>query len=314
MRFFRYLTLLGLLFSLVLGGRVWGAPADVQVFREAYLQGMGDARGYHLELMFNGPSFQSNTIADGQLWKNGAAVADGKISWDYTDLPSGQTRHVELPFYAERSGGVVVMYGQRDGLWQKEDILEGFSWLFDAISSEDVATRQAYAATVTDVQSEEAGSGQQRLLITFDGKALSEVKDVTARERLSALSEADRNDALSTIRYLNAALAENNPRCTWMFDGETGETVMVTADLTQIMRSYAKAVLRDSYEGRISLSREETELLASIGYYYNLQFYLHRKKTSAKHILIPPAVRNGAPEGELLAGVNEEIISALKKD
>lgn len=313
MRFPKLFAMLMAVICLTISGRALAADADMQDFRNVYLQDMNDAKGYHLELMFNGPTFQANVIADGQLWKNGAATAKGKISWDYTDLAAGQTKQSEMPFYAERAGNVVVLYGQRDGLWQKENILESFSWLLDAVSSDDRDTKMKYAATVTDVQSEDAGNGHQRMQLTFDGQALSEVEDKAIRERIATMSESDQKDAMASVRYLNAALAENTPKCIWTIDRNTGETVMVTADLTDVMRSYAKAVLQDSYQGKIFLSKEETDMLASIGYYYNLQLYLVRNNTSAKQAIIPANIKNRAQESNLFADINGEIVSALKK-
>lgn len=231
----------------------------------------------------------------------------------YTDLAAGQTIQREMPFYAERAGNVVVLYGKRNGLWQRENILESFFWLLDAVSSDDKDTKSKYAATVMDVRSEDADNGHQRMQLFFDGKALAAVEDKAVRERISTMNEADRNDAMASVRYLNAALAESTPKCTWTIDQKTGETVMVTADLTEIMRNYAKAVLQDSYQGRISLSQDETDLLASIGYYYNLQLYLTRNNNSASHAVIPANIRNSAQESNLFADINNEIISAVKK-
>lgn len=313
MKFFKVFALLLSVFCLTVGGRAMAAQADMQAFQNAYLQGTTDAKGYHLELTFQGPTFQSNVIADGQLWKDGSAVAEGKLDWSYTDLAAGQTQQSEMPFYAERTGYVVTLYGQRNGAWLRENILEGFSWLLDAVGSEDRDTKSQYAATVTDVQIEDLGNGQQRMQITFDGKALSAVKDKAIRDRIATMGEADRQDALASVRYLNAALAQSNPKCTWTIDKNTGRTVIVTADLTEVMRNYAKAVLQDSYQSKISLTQEETDFLASIGYYYNLQAYLVRKDASAKQVVIPAAVKNSASESNIFADMQKEITSAVKK-
>ena len=168
MRFFKIFAMLIGFICLAASSRAMASEADMQAFRDVYLQNMSEAKGYHLELMFNGPTLQSNVIADGQLWKNGAAVAEGRMSWDYTDLVAGQTKRTEMPFYAERSGNVVVLYGNRSGQWQRENILGNLSWILDAISSEDKDTRMKYAATVTDVKATDIGNGQQRMQITFD--------------------------------------------------------------------------------------------------------------------------------------------------
>lgn len=313
MKFFAVFTLLAAVLGLTFGGRAWAAEADMQAFRGAYLQDVNESKGFHLELMFSGPTFQSNVISDGQMWQDGSAVADGKLSWSYTNLAAEQTQQYEMPFYAERSGNVVVFYGKRGNVWQKENILGGFSWLIDAVTSDDRDTKLKYAATVTDVQREDAGNGQLRMQLTFDGKALSEVRDKAVRDRIATMSEADQKDALATVHYLNAALAESNLKCAWTVDAKTGKTAVVTADLTDVMRNYAKAVLQDSYQGKISLSQEETDLLASIGYYYTLQVYLVKNDGSAKHAVIPAAVKNSAQEANIFADVNSEVVSAIKK-
>ena len=166
---------------------------------------------------------------------------------------------------------------------------------------------------MTDVQTTELGNGQQRMQITFNGKALSAVKDKAVRAKISAMNEADGKAALQSVGYLNAALAENNPRCVWTIDKKTGKTTMLTADLTEIMRSYAKAMLQDSYQSKITLTDEEKEFLASIGYYYNLQVYLTQESKSADRAVIPATVKNTAQDAYIFADIKNEIISAVKK-
>ena len=60
-------------------------------------------------------------------------------------------------------------------------------------------------------------------------------------------------------------------------------------------------------------AQEEVDMLASIGYYYNLQLYLVRNKESAKQVVIPTNVKNRAQEGNLFGDINSEVVSALKK-
>ena len=312
MRFFKMLAVMAAIFCLSVSGKAFAAETDMQAFRDAYLQDMNDATGYHLELMFHGPTFQSNAIADGLLGKDGSATMAGKLSWSYTNMANGQTQKQEMPFYVERSHDAATLYGQRGGMWQRENILGGLSWILDAVSSEDRDTKMQYAATVTDVKTTEVGNGQQRMQITFDGKALSAVQDKAVRDRIAAMGEADSKAAMASLRYLNAALAESNPQCVWTMDRNTGKTVMVTADLTEIMRSYAKAMLQDSYQGNITLTEEETQFLASLGYYYHLQLYLAQEGKSATRAVIPAAVKSNAKESHIFADIEGEIISAVK--
>ena len=313
MRFFKTLVLSTMIFCLFVGSTAFAAEADVQNFRDAYLQDLSDAKGYHLELMFHSPNFQSNTIVDGLLGKDGSSAITGKFSWSYTDMNTGNTQQQEMPFYAERFGDTATLYGQRRGVWQKENILGNLSWILDAISSEDKDTKIQYASTVKDVKTTVAGNDRQSMQITFDGKALSAVKDKAVRNRIAAMNEADGKAALASVAYLNAALAESNPKCVWTIDKNTGKTVMLTADLTEVMRSYAKAVLQDSYQGKITLTEEETQFLASIGYYCNLQIYLTPNDKSAGRAVIPDAVKSDAKAGNIFADIKSEIISAVKK-
>ena len=313
MRFFKLFVVITAIFCLSVSGRAFAAETDMQNFRDAYLKDLGDATGYHVELMFQGPSFHSNTIADGLLGKDGYAAMTGKLSWSYTDTASGQTKQQEMPFYAERSSEATILYGKRGDVWQRENILGSLAWILDIINSEDKDTKLQYAATVTDVQTTELGNGQQRMQITFNGKALSAVKDKAVRAKISAMNEADGKAALQSVGYLNAALAENNPRCVWTIDKKTGKTTMLTADLTEIMRSYAKAMLQDSYQSKITLTDEEKEFLASIGYYYNLQVYLTQESKSADRAVIPATVKNTAQDAYIFADIKNEIISAVKK-
>ena len=313
MKFIKMIAVLLSIFCLTVSGRAFASEADMQAFRDTFLRGMSGADGYHLELMFHGPTFQSNAIADGLLWKNGSAVMEGKLNWGYTELATGQTQQNEMPFYAERSGDVITLYGNRKDTWQRENILGSLSWILDAISSDDMDRKTKYAAAVTDVKVTDAGNNRQDMQITFDGKALSVLQDKAVRDRIANMSEADGKAAMASVRYLNAALAERDPQCVWQVDRETGKTSMVTADLTEIMRNYAKAVLQDSYQGKIALSQEDVDFLASIGYYYNLQLYLMRDTKVAKQVVIPAAVKNGAVESNIFADIENQIISVVKK-
>jgi len=313
MKLFKLLAVITAIFCLSVSGRALAAETDMQDFRNVYLPGLNEANGYHFELMFHGPTFQSNTIADGLLGKDGSAVVAGKLSWSYTDLDSGQTKQQEMPFYAERSNDVATLYAKHEGVWQRESILGSLAWILDGIASEDKDTKLQYAATVTDVKMTDIGNGQQRMQITLDGKALSAVRDKAIRDRIASMDEAGGKAALASVGYLNAALAENNPQCVWTIDKNTGKTIMLTADLTGIMRSYAKAMLQDSYQGNITLTEEETQFLASLGYYYNLQLYLKRDDKSGKRAIIPAAVKRNAQESNIFADIEREIVSAVKK-
>ena len=114
------------------------------------------------------------------------------------------------------------------------------------------------------------------------------------------------------LRYINAALADTNPQITWTVEKKTGKTVIVAANLTDIMRSYAKAVLQDSYQGNISLPPQETEFLAALGYYYELQLYL-TSSDAKTDVNIPANVKQNAKASNLFNDIEAEVISVVQK-
>ena len=313
MKLFRMFAVLLAVVCMTFGGKALAAEDGMQVFQDAYLPAMDKAQNYHLELIFHGPTFQSNLVASGQIGMGGSGVVDGTLSWAYTNTDTNQTKQNEIPIYAERSGNSIVLYGQRNGSWQRENVLEGLAWILDAVSANDRATRMQYAAAVKDVTATDVGNGRQSMRILLDGKALAEMENKAVRERIDSMGDAEKKDATEFLRYINAALAENDIECTWTIDKETGKTVTVAADLTGIMRGYTKAVLEDSYQGQITLTPEETEFLASIGYYYDLQFYLTNMGEAASQVVIPAAVKRDAKDSNLFNDIKAEVISVVKK-
>ncbi|MBQ7478031.1 MAG: hypothetical protein IJT01_03910 [Selenomonadaceae bacterium] len=313
MKFFRMLAVLLAVVCMTFGGKALAAEDGMKVFQDAYLPAMNQAQNYHLELIFHGPTFQSNLVASSQIGMDGSGVADGTLSWAYTNMDTKQTQQNDIPIYAERSGNSIVLYGQRNGSWQRENVLEGLAWILDAVSANDRATRLQYAAAVKTVTASDVGNGRQSMRIILDGRALAEMENKAVRERIDSMGDAEKKDATEFLHYINAALAENDIECTWTIDKKTGKTVTVATDLTGIMRGYAKAVLEDSYQGQIALTPEETEFLASIGYYYDLQFYLTNMGESAGQVVIPAAVKRDAKDSNLFNDIEAEVISVVKK-
>ena len=175
MKLFRMFAVLLAVVCMTFGGKALAAEDGMQVFQDAYLPAMDKAQNYHLELIFHGPTFQSNLVASGQIGMGGSGVVDGTLSWAYTNTDTNQTKQNEIPIYAERSGNSIVLYGQRNGSWQRENVLEGLAWILDAVSANDRATRMQYAAAVKDVTATDVGNGRQSMRILLDGKALAEM-------------------------------------------------------------------------------------------------------------------------------------------
>ncbi len=191
-------------------------------------------------------------------------------------------------------------------------MLAGVTWILDAVSSGDKDTKAKYAAAVSDVKITNAANGQKCMQITFDGKALASVQDKAVRSRIASMSAADQKEAMEYLRYINAALADTNPEVTWTVDKKTGKTVIVVANLTDILRSYAKTMLQDSYQGNISLTPQETEFLAALGYYYELQLYLTSSEAKAD-VNIPANVKQNAKASNLFNDIEVEVISVVQK-
>ena len=312
MRLLKYMAVLFAVLCITAGGKALAAEDGLQDFRDAYFPSMKDSRPFRLDLMFNGPTFQANTLLTGRAWPDGASVAQGSLSWGYTDMDTLTTKQVNIPLYAERSGGVISLYGNRDGAWQHDNVLAGITWFLDVLATDDRAIKNRYAETVKSVTSTKEGANLLRMDILIDGAKLAAI-DVSS-DRLQALPPQEKAEAEYFIRYFNAAAAANDLKVIWTVNKDTGETVTVAMDLTEIMRGYAKAVLEDSYQGIITLTPEETAFLASIGYYCNLHAYLSSTKdSSAIPTAIPADVKRGAAEHEFLKDATQEIISIVNR-
>ena len=311
MRLFKFFAVLLAVASMTVGGRAFAATDGLQAFRDAYFPVVNDASSYHLDISLNGPTFRANGTLGGELWRNGAVVMKGTLGWAFTDVASGRTTQKEIPVYAERSGDAVTLYGKCDGVWQRDNVFGGVTWMLDAIVTDNPAVKAQYAAAVKGVKAENEAGNRQRLQVLFDGKKLAAMH--VSGSRIAALPEADQKDAREFVHYLNAALMANDPQCIWTVDKTTGKTVTVAADLTGLMRSYAQAMLQDSYQGKLTLTPEETELLSAMGYYYDLNFYLSDRGEDVQWTSVPPDVKNTAKAQEFVKDMQREFVSIVKK-
>ena len=311
MKIFKFLAMLLAVICLTFGASASAAENGMQTFRDAYFDAMDDTKTYQFEIMFHGPALQSNIVSIGQVRRDGYAVLAGKLNWAYTDMAADKTYQIDIPIYAERAQNAIDFYGQLNGSWEQEKILKGLTWVLDAVSTDDREAKMQYAAAVKHVEATDAKYGRQQMQIIFDGKSLAEMQSKIVRERIASLPEADKQEAMEFLHYINAAFADNDLPCTWTIEKNTGETVTLSADLTNIMRSYAKEVLKDSYDGKISLTPEETNLRSSLGYYYNLQCYLSQAEFP-KQLTVPANVKREAKDSELFQELKREIISAVK--
>lgn len=311
MRVLKFLAVLFAVICMTAGGKALAAEDGMQVFRDAYFPGMKSAKPFHLEMMLTGPIFQGVSTMDGQIWQNGSYAMKGNLSWSYTDMATQQTTQNDIPVYAERAGDLVALYGNRNGAWQRDHFFGGVVWFMDVVSTENQNIKEQYAGAVKSVKASDAGNNRQKMDIVLDGKKLAAMQ--VSSDRIAALPQAEQADAQAFVNYINAALMQNDLEVIWTIDKTTGETVTVAANLTEIMRSYAKAVLEDSFQSKITLTPEESEFLTSIGYYYNLQFYLSITKDSKGFSSIPGDVKNGAVDHEFLKDVEQEMVSVIKK-
>ena len=309
MKLFRLATLVFAVLCVAFAGQASAAEDGMQAFREAYLPSAKNSQVYHVDIMFNSPNVQSNVTASTQSKSGGQFVLDGKLNWAYTDRSTNQTVQTDTPIYVEREGDAFTVYGNRNGTWMQETLFNGTAWILDAFSTDNNALKEQYAASVKSVKLLDRQGSQQRMQIIFDGKKLSQVEDSFAKSQAAG---ANGKPDQEFERYLKAALAENDLECTWAVNTETGTTITVAANLTNIMRSYAKAVLQDSYESKIQLTPEETEILSSIGYYCNLQFYLSPSK-NVRSLSIPPEVKSTAKSHDFLEELGNEVAAAAGK-
>lgn len=311
MRLFKLFAVLSAFLFMTAGGKAWAAEDDMQAFYDIYFQGMRDATPYHLDLTLNGPTFHGVAVMDGQAWKNGRITMKGTLGLSYTDMTTQRTSQTDIPIYLERSDELTSLYGNRNGTWQRDTLFGGLAWVLDVVTTNNQDIKAKYADTVKSVTVTNEGTNRLRLDLVIDGKKMAATK--IARDRISALPEADREDAEDFIRYFNAALMKNDLPITWTVDKATGHTVTVAANLTDLMHSYAQAMLEDSYQGRYSLTKDETELLASIGYYYTLQFYLSEGGKGASLAVIPADVTNTAIDHDFLDDVKQELVSVVRR-
>ena len=78
-------------------------------------------------------------------------------------------------------------------------------------------------------------------------------------------------------------------------------------DNEELFAEYVQQTLEEAVEP------EETELLASFGYYYHLQLYLTRNDKNAGRLAIPADVRSSARESAFLHDMEMDVVSVVKK-
>ena len=288
------------------------ADNGIQAFRDAYMPAMSQEHHYRADFMFNGPTFHSNANTYWTLKPNGQAEMNGKFVWDYTDLNTKKTSKYEIPIYGSSDGASFDIYGKSATRWESETVFAGLTGLLNALQTGDQNIKEKIAAAVKRVKVSDVGTDNCRMDIKFDGKALAALEKEIVTGRLASMPDGEKAAATANMGYVATSLEEEDLNVIWTVNKKTGETVTLAADLTNFMRGYAKAILEDSYKGKITLTPKDTESLASIGYYYNLQCYINSDKKANMEIAVPADLKKDVRTNNLFEYIRDEVVSVVK--
>lgn len=282
------------------------ASDGIQVFRQSYLTAPTADQNVEVTVSLYGPTFRAETDLDGTWQANGAAWLGGQISWSDTNLATGQTTQRNFPVYINQLADKVTFYGKSGGKWQFEDLTDMPMWIMNALKSRDKASLESNLSAVREVKILDDKDNKQQMAVFLDGK------------KVAALVRNSGGNDKQFAEYLARAMEKTNLECVWVVDKDTKQTVTLNADLTTLMRNYAKEVLEGSYHSELTLTPEEIDFYKTIGYYCNLNFYvsslgtLQRDKFQKAYNLGKEA-QNAATAGNMLEELRAEAVASTVK-
>lgn len=274
-------------------------------FREAYFANPPQLHQFETTASFFGPSFHIDAKLCGEWNSNGTLWSGGEIDLDDTDLKTGHTSKKSIPVYMEYSGDSLYFYGKNRNSWLREQIMGIPMWVAYVIKSRDMTVLEENASAVRSVRLIKDDGAQQQMQITLDGPRLAELT------RSHGMTGSDMNQQFA--EYLAQAMEQTTIEAAWAVDKNTKQTITLSADLTELMRNYAKSVLQASYESKLTLSTDEQDFYKTIGYYCNLKFYCNR--TNAQQNIqgaydIGRTAKSSFTEGSTLDVLRNDAVNA----
>ena len=277
----------------------------MSTFREAYFANPPQSHQFETTATFFGPTFHLDAKMCGEWNSNGTLWCGGEIDFDDTDLKTGHTSKKNIPVYMEYSGDSLYFYGKDKNVWQREQIMGIPMWIAYLIKSRDMAVLEENASAVQSVRLNKDDGTQQQMQIVLNGPRLAEL----TRSHGMKGSDMDRQFA----EYLAQAMEQTSIEVAWVVDKNTKQTITLSANLTELMRNYAKSILQASYESKLTLSTDDQDFYKTIGYYCNLNFYCNRTNSQPNikgAYDIGRMAKNSSTDGNTLDTLRKEAVNA----
>lgn len=277
----------------------------MSAFKEAYFANPPQIHQFETTASFFGPSFHLDAKMCGEWNGNGTLWCGGEIAFDDTELKTGQTAKKNIPVYMEYSGDSLYFYGKNNNSWLQEQIMGIPMWIAYVIKSRDMTVLEENASAVQAVNLIKDDGAQQQMQIILNGSRLA------ALTRSHGMNGSDKDRLFA--EYLAQAMEQTNLELAWVVDKNTKQTITLTANLTELMRNYAKSMLQASYESKLTLTKDEQEFYQTIGYYCNLNFYCNRtgaqEKIKAAYD-IGRAAKGASTNGSTIDAIRKEAVDA----
>ena len=290
---------------LFVSGTALAAPdtsSEQESLTAAYMSRAQNDISFNEGISFFGPDFKADITANGQFSPGGIIRVAGNLNWDYTDLATKQTTGNTMPFYLEQENSNLTIYAKQSGHWGKMTLPRLTA--FDKSNQKTGVNLPIAMDMVKSMKLEKDDATQRTLKITLAGDKLAALLKQTA-DSSADISHQEFN------RRLIKALHTTDVTLAWTTSKANAEQT-VSIDLTEIMRAYTKSALDEVSAGTTTLSDEDTKLLESLGYYYELKSYTtYDKDNQAVGITIPADVRRTATEANLFQDLLDEAKTAV---
>ena len=288
------------------------ATDGMQAFREVYFATPSpDRRLFREDVTFFGPAFHADIDCMGQTMQDGNLAMFGSLDWMFTDLDTGKTNRVQIPFYVDGQGSTI--YAKRDRRWAKIALPGLPVMIFNALRTADSKDAPNDMSAIKRVELLQETEKQRSMRITLDSARTAALLETSGEGDIAALPPAEQDQQRQILRRMARAVRDTEVTLVWVVDKTTWLTKTASVDFTDLVRAYAKGVLKEAENGSIQLANDERAMLDTIGYYSEMRLYLSYMGDQNADLAVPSEVRQSATERDVFADLRADVISTVEK-
>lgn len=300
--------LIAALFSgaILFGGNsaAFADSAGEAAFKAEYLASPTDNRIMKADVDFFGPYFHADINGKGQMLKDGTVQWEGNLNWAFTDKKTNATINKNIPLYLEQKNGIMTLYVYRQEKWYKYALPGIPAGVAEAIKTTDNSKLNANIEAVKSAQILDEDAKVKKISVTFDGKKLANILQNNVGNTNNASQQTFANRVAVALNKADLAMV-------WDVNKTTHQTVTVTVNMTPIIREYAKGIIDEMAAGKITLSEEEKNYYAALGYYVELPIVISALGVGEN--LMMPNLSGAKYDDNIFSDIRSEIATTSQK-